>query len=141
MEILKWAANLVCTGLNFEAKVWWMIVTVLILFLIIWLIDKFKKEEPYKPDFYNYREGKPKYWKWTWDWKLNKNNEWWEISNLNAHCPKLASDTRMIQYLDCFKCPRCEFIAVRKTREYEDPNDIEHIIYDNIRRSKNEKKS
>lgn len=126
--------------LTFNVKVWWLILFAGIFILILNLLYKFKNEEASKPDFYNYREGKFKLWKWTWDWKLNDSKNAWIISNMKAHCPKC--DTPLIDnssyYGLKFDCPRCDFIA--NDFQCDEPHKIERIILDNIERKERDYK-
>ena len=139
--ILKWLGNFVWTILNLDLKVWWILLAVVLFLSIVILIDKLKKEETLKPDFYNYREGKFKRWRWTWGWQLNDRKNTWLISVLNAHCPNC--DTPMIEHSSIyglsFDCPRCEFRA--SGSQCDEPHKIERIILDNIERNRNETKS
>ncbi|HCY41083.1 MAG TPA: hypothetical protein DHV48_06965 [Prolixibacteraceae bacterium] len=140
-SIIKWIRNLLWTIINFDLKVWWIIIAVALFILVIAIIDKFKKEETFKPDFYSYREGTFKRWKWTWTWKIRSSDNVWVISNLEAHCPNC--DTPMIErssimYGLSFDCPRCEFQS--KEGQCDEPHKIERIILDNIDRKRNEKK-
>ena len=125
--ISKWIGDLFWTILNFNLKAWWIIAAVLVFILI----NKLKEEPILKPDFYNYREGKPKRWKWTWKWEWNK-GKGWRVSDMTAHCPNCK--TAMIDYSDIygffFDCPRCDFEA--KNKQCEDPHKIETIILDDI---------
>ena len=139
--MLKWLANLVWTIFNFDLKVWWIIVAVILFLLIIVLIDKFKKVETFTPDFYNYREGKFKRWKWTWSWNWSNSKNAWLISNMKAHCPNC--DTPMIglstMYGLSFDCPRCDFRA--NDDQCDEQHKIERIILDNIDRQRAENKN
>jgi hypothetical protein len=138
-SILNWVATLIRTILNFDLKAWWIIVAIIIFIVIIAIIDKFKKAETFKSDFYNYREDKFKRWRWTWNWNRSKNE--WIISDLKAHCPNC--DTPMIGHSSLFglsyDCPRCEFRA--SDGECDEPHKIERIILDNIVRRIAEKKN
>ena len=93
-KVIVWIWDLILTILNFNLKVWWIIVAIGLFILILFLIDKFKKEETFKPDFDSYREGKFKRWKWTWGWNWNQLKNAWSISDMKAHCPHC--DTPMI---------------------------------------------
>lgn len=139
--ILKWIGNLFWSILNFDLKVWWLLVGTLIFVLIIFIISKFQKEESSKPDFYNYREGKFKKWRWTWSWEWSNSKNAWRISNLKAHCPNC--DTPLIEhsniYGSIFDCPRCDFRA--SGNQCEEPHKIERIVLDNIDRKRNETKN
>ena len=139
--IAKYFVNLFCIILDFNIKVWWIIVAVILFVVIVFLIGKLKKEHTLKPDFYNYREGKFKKWRWTWGWKFDISKNVWLISDLIAHCPNC--DTPMInnssRYELSFDCPRCDFEAI--DYQCDEPHKIERIIIDNINRKEIDKKS
>ena len=140
-SILKWIGNLFWTILNFDLKVWWVIIVVILFVLIIYLIDKLKKEATFKPDFYSYREEESRLWKWTWEWQWNKRKRAWMITDMKAHCPNC--DTPMIDnsnmYGYYFDCPRCDFKA--ENEQCDQPHKIERIILDNIDRERNKTKN
>lgn len=88
-NVIVWVWDLTLTILNFNLKIWWLLVAIGLFIFILYIIDKFKKEETFKPDFYSYREGKFKKWKWTWGWTWNNSKNAWVISDMRAHCPNL----------------------------------------------------
>ncbi len=134
--ILKWIWNLIINILTFNIRVWWLLLGIALLILVLYLVDKFKKEETFKPDFYSYREGRFKRWKWTWGWKWSQSKGAWVIENLEAHCPNcdtpLIDNSSMYGYY--FDCPRCNFTA--RDGQCEAPHKIERIILDNIDRQR-----
>ena len=138
-NIIVWIWDLIISILNFNLKVWWFILGVGIFILALYIIDKFKKEESFKPDFYSYREDKVKNWKWTWSWKWNNSKSAWVISDFQAHCPNC--DTPMIDdsssYGLSYDCPRCNFSA--SGDRCDEPHKIERIILDNIDRKRKNK--
>ncbi|RJE46552.1 MULTISPECIES: hypothetical protein [unclassified Dehalobacter] len=138
-QIIKAIWNFVLHVLNLELKVWWVILGIFFIFLVIYLIAKFRQEESIKPDFCSYREGKFKKWKWTWDWKWHSYKNAWVISELTALCPNC--DTPMIQYSNVYElgfvCPRCDYRA--RDSECDEPVKIERIILDNIDRERRNK--
>ena len=138
-NIIIWIWDLILSILNFDLKVWWIISAVGIFIFIIYLIDKFKKEESFKPDFYSYREDTVKKWKWTWNWEWSKSKGAWGITDFKAHCPNC--DTPMIddssRYGLSYDCPRCSFQA--SGERCDEPHKIERIILDNIDRKRKEK--
>lgn len=138
-KVIVWIWDLLLTILNFNLKVWWLILAVGLFILILYIIDKLKKEETFKPDFYSYREGKFKEWKWTWGWNWSQSKNAWIISDMKAHCPNC--DTPMIEHSSVyglsFDCPRCDFRA--SDNQCEEPYKIERIIFDNIDRKRKEK--
>lgn len=139
-NIIVWIWDLILSILNFNLKVWWIITGIGIFIFIFYIIDKFKKEESFKPDFYSYTEDRIKQWKWTWKWKWNQSKNVWIISNMEACCPNC--DTPMIDHSNStfglsFNCPRCDFRAsgIQCDEQYK----IERIICDNIDRKRKEK--
>lgn len=138
-ELFKWLWKVIISILNFELKIWWILLAIGLFVGIAYLFDKFKKEESFKPDFYSYREGRFKRWKWTWGWKWNNSRSAWLISDLKAHCPNC--DTPMIEYSSIYglsyDCPRCNFKA--SDSQCDEPHKIERIILDNIDRKRQEK--
>ena len=137
---IKWIKNVVWNILNFNIKVWWISVTLILLIAIIYAINKLlshnnNKTQSDKPDFYAYKEDKLKNWRWSWNWRFSLKQNNWTIADLKAHCPNC--DTSMIEINDSyfrlsFSCPRCNF----KSDEYlsEDPHKISMLIIDNIDR-------
>lgn len=136
--MFKWTIDSVWSILNYDLKFYWIIIAIALLILALFIIESFKKEEIYKPDFYNYREDKIKKWKWSWSWTLNDLSGNWTISNMKAHCPKC--DTPLINHSNSFElnfsCPRCNFIA--EDEQCDEQYKIERIIIDNIERRRKE---
>lgn len=138
-QVVKGVWNFIISALNFNLKVWWLIVGIIIIIAIIYLVTKFRQgeKETVRPDFWNYREGKFKRWRWTWDYKLNYSGKAWNISDLTAHCPNPNCDTSLIDYSSNihglrFDCPRCTFRA--SDDQCDEPYKIEMVIRDNIKR-------
>lgn len=132
-DIFNWLGSCIISILKFNIKVWWLVLFLLILFLVIFLIDKINKSNE-KPHFYSYVEDRLQLWKWSWRWKFSEYKGAWIIDKLQAHCPDC--DTPMMKYSNSYRywyeCPRCSYIS--NERESEDPIKIEHIILDNINR-------
>lgn len=137
-NIVVWVWNLIIRVLNFNLKIWWIIVAVGLFIFILYIIDKFKQDDSFKPDFYSYREGRFKRWRWTWEWKFSQSKNAWVISNMKAHCPNC--DTPMIEHSSIygysFDCPRCDYRA--SDSQCDEPHKIERIILDNIDRKRKE---
>jgi hypothetical protein len=138
---VKWAGKIGWSILNFDLKVWWLIIVILFFILAIYIISKFPKEPASKPDFHDFREGKFKNWKWSWEWELNNSKNAWVISNMKAHCPNCHTpmiDQSTIYELR-FNCPRCDFSAT--DGQCDQAYKIERIILDDIERKRRESKS
>ena len=129
-SILTTLGKIILIVLKFDIKVWFLILAV----FVFYLINKLRKKNLIKPDFYNYREEKFKRWKWSWKWEINYNKSGWFITDLKAHCPNC--DTPMIEHTSKyglnFDCPRCDFIA--NDGQCDEPHKIERIILDNVQR-------
>ncbi len=126
---------LILKFLNFEIRVWWIIVFLIGAIGILYLIDKFQVKEPDSPNNLIYKKDNFKGWLWTWQWEWNAYQNSWNVSNLKAHCPKcetLLIDTKYFTNEISFDCPRCSFN--HKERDIELPSKIEMLILDNIRR-------
>lgn len=137
-NIIVWIWDLIMTILNFNLKIWWLLVAIGLFIFILYIINKFKKQETFKPDFYSYREGKFKRWKWSWGWTWSQSKNAWLISDMKAHCPNC--NTPMIEHSSMyglsFDCPRCDFRA--NDSQCDEPYKIERIIFDNIDRKRKE---
>lgn len=122
--------------LNFNLRVWWLLVGLAVIIIILYFISKDQGE--IKPDFYDYKEGILKQWKWTWKWERNSYKKAWEITDMQAHCPRC--DTFLIHYTNHFydsenyNCPRCNFNA--DSDQCEDEGKIRVLICDNIEKKR-----
>ena len=132
ISVFNYIVNFIVTFLNFQIKIWMLILGIIIILVVIVLI--IRKEE-IKPDFANYVEDRFFRWKWTWKWILTGRG--WEISELTAHCPKC--DTMLIQHSTyysaiTFECPRCNTFI--QESQIEEPYKIRSLIIDNIERKR-----
>lgn len=124
--------------LNFNLKVWWVLLGVVVLFVSIYFLFAVKqKNETIKPKFVDYKEDDFRIWRWTWDWKWSNREGVWHVVQLTAHCPKC--DTPMVDLSSYihgvrFHCPRCNFNA--EDNECEQDYEVEQVIFDNIERRK-----
>ncbi len=121
--------------LNFELKVWWILIALAVLAAVLFLVSKLggAKEET-KPDFTSYQSDKFRLWRWSWDWTFDTYEHKWHVKDLKAHCPQC--DTPMIsdRYEDVFQCPRCRFRAGYDN--HEKSYEVEAVIIDNLDRKK-----
>lgn len=145
-NVYIWIKSGINSFLNFDIKLWWILVGIVIIILIASIPSKkpqTKSREPQEPEtpdtpltlpnFYKYTSGVLKRWRWNWRWKKMYDGNY-QIDNLTAQCPKC--DTPMFEgerlgFLS-FRCPRCSFYIMGD--EVEFPDDIEALILDNIRR-------
>lgn len=92
------------------------------------------------PKFINYKTDTLKNFKWSWDWRFNSLHNYWEIKDLNIHCPKC--DTKMLTYESYsnyieYKCPRCSFLIDNTQHNFEPKHIIDALIKDNLDKMEN----
>lgn len=132
IEVLKTILKLVVSFLTFDIKVWWIIVSIVVIVLSLSLYAKVLDSKENKTAFLEYTEDIFEQWKWSWDWEKRSYDANWHINNLKAHCPKC--DTPMFPNINgtVFSCPRCgsRNCMTKHKQLYE----IEAVILDNLRR-------
>ncbi|MCD6017257.1 MAG: hypothetical protein K0S53_378 [Bacteroidetes bacterium] len=124
----------ISTFFNFNIKLWWLLLAIVIYKTISFLIKKYRTKEK---DFKDYTSGTLKNWKWSWEWTRPSVNSNWIVSNLTPHCSANGMcDTQMLRGYNRqaqieYKCPRCGHNTGNNI-EYE--RDIEALIIDNIQK-------
>lgn len=134
LSVLNWIWKGIISILNFEVKIWWMLVLLVLVIGIMYLYGSLiKKEDDTKPAFLGYTHDRLREWKWSWSWEQNYYTKKWSVENLIPHCPKC--DTHMINvfYGSHYKCPRCDFDSTLRGKS-ESEHEVEALIYDNVRR-------
>ena len=133
--VIKFIANIIVTFLNFELKVWWVLVAIALLFvaLIIYskILDTKEKNNPisflsYTKDF---AVG------YTWEWEYRKTNYGkYTISNLHPVCSKCGMILKQgyTGYGMEMQCLRCN-TSQRWEDHYRD--DAQMLIEDNIKKN------
>lgn len=136
VNLFYWMYNGICWILNFDLKVWWVILfsffALLGLLLLIYIMSK---TVPKEPKFLSYNTGK--YNGLIWKWRYVNKYGRYEIQSLNPHCPQCA--TQLIHknpYLGIsLFCPRCKD---DKLYQYDKGSKeiLETLIMDNIHKEK-----
>lgn len=117
--------------LNFEIKVWWILVALGVLVVILWVIAKIanaKESDP--PAWMQYTEDRFTDWKWSWTWEKGPYGKY-QVANLVAHCPKCDTPMRHDNYDTVFHCSRCQYDS---RRHKDNHDDVLIVIHDNIQR-------
>lgn len=139
--VVKFIVNIVSTILNFELKLWWILLGIGIIIVALIVISKIyeAKQESGDPEFLSYKEDYFGSWRWSWDWRFNKYDMKWHIDDdsVVAHCPKC--DTPMFHdYHDtAFECPRCQFKTDYRSK-HKTRRDVKVLIIDNLNRKDQE---
>lgn len=135
-EGLKTVFGWIISFLNFELKVWWVLLGIALIIFVLFIIIKLSENtDKFKPEFASYKEDVFAGWKWTWEWRFNNYKGSWQITNLQAHCPECDTPMFHDQYDRDFQCPRCDFCTDYRS-SHKRRNEIEAIIIDNVKRQK-----
>lgn len=125
--------------LNFDLKVWWVLIGIAVILAILWIVLKRDKEneeklleENKRPDFTSYTEDHFRTWKWSWEWKYNTYMGEWNVDNLKAHCPKCDTPMQHDLAETAFECPRCQYGSYYE--DHEVSSQVKAVIIDNIKR-------
>lgn len=133
-SILSAVWRAILTFLNFNLKVWWVLLGIAAVIAILWLLSKFdeKSSESKKPEFTSYTEDHFRTWKWSWKWEFSSYQKKWHVSNLVAHCPKCDTPMQHDQFEETYQCPRCRYTS--QYDEHETRSQVEAVIIDNLNR-------
>lgn len=133
-SILSSVWRAVLLFLNFNLKVWWVLIGIAVIIAILWLIATLdeKNSENNKPGFTSYTEDHFRTWKWSWEWEFSTYMKKWHIVNLTAHCPKCDTPMQHDRFEDVFQCPRCRYTA--EYDGHETKSQVEAVIIDNLNR-------
>ena len=135
LTLLNWVLKGIILILNFEVKIWWLLVFGAFIIGIMYLyFSLIKKKDDTKPVFLEYTYDRLKEWKWSWSWEQDYFTKRWGVENLRPHCPKCDTHMMVTYYGSHYMCPRCNYNSARKGK-CESSIEIEALIYDNIRRT------
>lgn len=117
--------------LNFEVKVWWILVFLVCLVILLWIIAKVADtKEKNQPKFLQYTEDHFRDWKWSWTWGRTYTGKW-QVENLIAHCPQCDTPMRHDNFDTVFHCSRCSY---ESDNHSDNRDDVMVVIYDNVDR-------
>lgn len=123
--------------LNFELKVWWVLLCIIVLLAIFYVIVKISDFR--KPDFIKYIKDSINGWHWEWRWEKNYYGKY-SIEDLHPVCPKCDTplvekyDHQYDEYNNFHSCLRCNYTTDKRLPDF---NHIKVIICDNIKRNLN----
>lgn len=125
-----WQFLLSC--LNFELRVWWVLVGIIILFAILWIVAKISDaNSENEPKFLRYSSDSFDDWCWEWWWEKNYYGEY-DIKGLHPVCP--LCKTPLVAANDFHSgviCPRCKH---RPNDLHTNEQSILTLIRDNAKR-------
>lgn len=118
--------------LNFNLKVWWVILSIVIITFGLFIFIKHKNAKMSPPDFLQYTKDSILGFTWKWRWGKNYYGKY-EIEELHPICPQC--DTPLVQehsgYGFIYRCLRC---GKKIHNEYPEIDNVKMLIADNVRR-------
>lgn len=130
-DILISILNYFTKALNFNVKVWWLLLGLFIIFLAIYIHTKITPVKSI-PEFLTYTTDNILDWSWKWEWHENSYGKY-EIANLHPVCP--LCNTPLVDantYNDLYCCLRCKYTS--KTQRPLLSN-VGVLIIDNVKRN------
>ncbi len=121
--------------MNFELKVWWLLIGIILIFLILYLWAKYidyQQAMLNKPEFIEYTQDTILHYKWKWTWRKDSYGIYY-ISTIYPICPYCdtpLSDSTRDDWGE-YTCLRCN---KRTTTPIPNIEDVKMLISDNIRR-------
>ena len=126
--------------MDFELKVWWLILIVFTILITNTIIKKISISKPpilpekiksYVSDsFTNWN------WKWNWNWDSKKNK--WTIIDLWPYCKncdiKLLNKSSMFE--SAMQCPKCKTRFESMHMKTDDYDSVKAVIYDNVEKNR-----
>jgi hypothetical protein len=138
--VFFWLWNGVIWLLNFEIKVWWLLIGIVVIAGIILFIVSIPKSS-IEPEYLQYKQEVFEKWLWKWDWHFNGSR--YKVSNLHPCCP--VCETPLIlqssgwHSISGYVCPRGHslekqtgIVVARQDPYTEDIHKIEVLIIDNV---------
>lgn len=131
---LQFIGHAIVVFLNFEIKVWWLLVAIAILFVLLVVYVKIldTKEKSNPIPFLSYTTDSVLGYTWEWDYKQTYDGNY-SINNLHPVCSKCGMRLKQggLYGLD-MECIRC-----RTTKKWDDDYliDAQMLIEDNIKRN------
>ena len=120
-------------SLNFQIRVWWILLALAVLVVIRCIILHNKQEQSdERPAFLDYTSDRFSKWKWSWEWNFSSLEQKWQVSNLHPHCPKCDTPMLSDKYESYFQCPRCKYDSGYEN--IEKSYEVEAVIIDNLDR-------
>ena len=132
-NIFNAIGNGIWSFLNFDLKIWWILIGVAIVILALWLYSKYldtKKETP--PLFLEYTKDEILDFKWEWEWVKNYSGKY-EAQNICPICKKCGTPLVRKRFGDVYglECLRC---GQMENQELPDEGYIKMMIHDNVKR-------
>lgn len=128
--------KMICSGiikfLNFNLKVWWILIGIAAVVFILWIVFKICSDTYEKPSFINYTSDTIQGWKWKWHWQKNYYGKY-EIEDLHPVCDSCGTALAYKHdYYNDLYCVRCG--KTYSGNELPNENHIKIYIADTVNR-------
>lgn len=133
-KILMAIWRLLLVFLNFEIKVWWLLIGIVVLLIALWGTEHLasKQSTPTEPEFLKYTQDTILDYKWKWTWEKDSYGKY-NIEQLHPICS--YCETPLVDnpsgYGGRYTCLRC---TNGTNRPLPDFNHVKMMISDNVRR-------
>ena len=118
--------------LNFDIKLWWLIVGFVVMVLLLPIIYRVYQYWNEDVSFTKYTKDNIRGWKWEWHWYKNQHGVY-DIENLHPICNKCDSPLmNNNDYQNNLYCVRCGQLYNRMN--FPDLSHIKTYILDNVKR-------
>lgn len=71
--------------MNYELKLWWILLTIVILTFVLWIVIKIKEFGESGPEFLKYTKDTIQGWNWEWTWRKNYDGKY-VVDDLHPVC-------------------------------------------------------
>lgn len=133
-SVLSGIKNCISSFLQFNIKVWWIIVVVAIIIGILCFLAKIGKSKNHSnptPLWMQYQKDKINGWNWEWKWQRDSFGKYY-VDDLHPVCDYCGTPlVYSHDYSDCLKCVRCNR---RFQQQLPEIDHIKMLIIDNADR-------
>ena len=130
-SIFSVVGNGIVSFLNFNLKVWWVLVGLAVIFVALWCISNFFSVKE-TLEFLSYTQDTIQGWKWEWTWKKDIYGKF-DVSGLHPICSKCGTPlVRSQRYYGGLECLRC---GKEYEKELPELDYVKMMIVDNVRRN------
>lgn len=132
--VTKFIGDAIVAFLNFELKVWWVLVAIALLIVALIIISKIldAKDKSNPLPFLSYTKDSVLGYTWEWDYRHTYDGKY-TITNLHPVCSRCGMILKQVFTVNgiAMKCLRCN-----TTQKWEDScqTDAQMLIEDNIRK-------
>lgn len=132
--ILQGVWRFILSFLNFQLRVWWIllgIAGIILILYVIFRVNNLKHSETNLPPFLHYKEDRIMNWSWEWEWEERYGGNY-EIKELHPVCPHCKTPlVHSYERGGIIKCPRCNHC---EHSDIPDFDTIKVLIADNIKK-------